>query len=53
MSAPSPLLLPDDPEFWTAMGLWMAGDDRLTEQERAERIAIVDAPRNPMQGSLL
>ena len=52
MSAPSPLLLPDDPEFWTAMGLWMTGDDRLTEQERAERIAIVEAQRVPRQGAI-
>jgi hypothetical protein len=53
MTAPSPLLLPDDPNFWSAMGLWISGDDQLTEQERAERIAIVDAPRVPRQGSLL
>ena len=52
MTAPSPLLLPDDPKFWESMGLWMTGDDRLTEQERAERIAIVDAPRVPRQGAL-
>lgn len=49
MTAPSPLLMPDDQKFWESMGLWMTGDDRLTEQERAERIAIVEAQRVPMQ----
>ena len=53
MTAPSPLLLPDDPNFWSAMGLWMAGDDHLSPQEEAERLAIVEAQRDPRQGVLL
>lgn len=43
MTAPSPLLLPDHPDFWRNMGLWMTGDDRLSPQEEAERLAIVEA----------
>lgn len=52
-SAPSPLMLPDDPKFWVAMGLWMTGDDHLSPQEEAERLAIVEAQRVPRQGVLL
>lgn len=53
MTAPSPLLMPDDPQFWVAMGLWMTGDDHLSPQEEAERLAIVEAQRVPRQGVLL
>lgn len=35
MTAPSPLLMPDDPQFWVAMGLWMTGDAQVARMEKA------------------
>lgn len=51
--SPPPLWMPESPEFWRAMGEWIAGDDHLTDQDRAELLAICEAPRAPVQGRLL
>lgn len=50
---PPPLFLPESPEFWQAMGEWIADGRPLTEQERAFHLAVCEAPKVPVQPDLL
>ena len=50
---PPPLTLPESPEFWRQLGEWIACGRPLTEQERAERLAVCAAQRTPRQASLV
>ncbi len=51
--SPPPLTLPESPEFWRQLGEWIACGRPLTEQERAERMAVCAAQRTPRQASLM
>lgn len=50
---PPPLTLPESPEFWRQLGEWLVDGRPLTEQERAERLAVCVAQRAPRQSSLV
>lgn len=51
MPAP-PLYLPESPEFWRALGAWIADGTPLDDTDRAAHLAVCEAPRLPVQASL-
>ena len=51
--SPPPLYLPESPEFWRQLGEWLVDGRPLTEQERAEHLAVCAAQRTPRQASLV
>ena len=50
---PPPLWMPDTPEFWQAMGLWLTDERPASPEQIAKAEAIVASePPAPKQGRL-